>query len=137
MVFCSTKVSNTLIFDMISLKQTRLQLTRSWIPLFKLSLHIPCDSCMSRILAGFTFLYSNTCTHHKDKYTAKCFSAGSELLMATLLILPHCRRDHELSGVSCWKQLHQGLAGVQGCSAFFFFCCHCTPLKNPYLWNYN
>lgn len=34
------------------------------------------------------FTFKTHCTHLKDKYTAKCFSAASQDLMATVLILP-------------------------------------------------
>lgn len=66
------------------------------------------------IQAGFSFHYSNTCTHHKDKYTAKCFPIAPELLMAALLIWPHCWKEHELSGVHAGTHLSKALSGPQG-----------------------
>lgn len=68
------------------------------------------------ILAGFTFHYSNACTHHKDKYTG-CFPIALALLMATLLILPHRWKEHDLSGVHAGTHLSGAESGAQGCSA--------------------
>lgn len=63
------------------------------------------------------FTFTTHCTHLEDKYTAKCFSAASQLLMATLLILPRRQKRTRFA-----KEVGPGKRPQA------LVCCHCPQL---------
>lgn len=91
---------------------------------FDARLHLPNAGsiCLNCPPAGFAVLSHDA--HHQDKYTAKSLPVASRLLMAALLILPHCSEGANWRGVVPGNPLRQGLVG--GSRLHLLILCHCT-----------
>lgn len=95
---------------------SRLQRTRSWIDLFKLWPTFTCKTkCVLWLVSDFSIAMYALITWTNIQPSVSPLAL--ELLMAILLILPHCWKEHELSGVHAGAHPSKASTGAQGRSA--------------------